>query len=150
MIFKVFCLSVVLVCAGAVSVAPKKRDESPVGAGAGCAAGAGGRRGLSSGDFLAETAEAVRQAQAAVEQSQKVVADAKAVASVANALPSEGVNKRGERGETPAHVAARWGKVEALQVLHAGGADFNVKNNAGETVYDLMTPEVRAQFPEVA
>jgi ankyrin repeat protein len=38
-----------------------------------------------------------------------------------------------EKGATPLHHAASWGRTEVLSILIARGADLNLKNKAGQT-----------------
>jgi ankyrin repeat protein len=44
-----------------------------------------------------------------------------------------GVGSRSSCGDTPLHVVARWGSVEEVALLIAGGADVNAVGEMGET-----------------
>ncbi len=58
---------------------------------------------------------------------------------ILEALLSAGAHVSGkdENGETPLHVAARWNKLEAAELLIKSGALKDVRDNAGKTPLDL-------------
>lgn len=58
---------------------------------------------------------------------------------VQNGCPLNGQNAE---GQTPLHVAVRFGNIELGQCLIAKGADASIKNNSGQSVLDLCTPEL--------
>ncbi len=51
--------------------------------------------------------------------------------------PALEVNAQTNSGETAAHIAARFGNIEALKMLEDAGIDFSIKNEKGQSADDL-------------
>ena len=57
------------------------------------------------------------------------------------------VNSRSYLGDTPLHVAAIWGDVEAIKLLVEAGADINTPDSFGETaLHDAALQKHRAAY----
>ena len=52
---------------------------------------------------------------------------------------SQGVNVKNRAGQTPLHLAARGGMVEAIKDLLAAGADPSLTNGAGDMPEDVAS-----------
>ncbi|PNW87956.1 hypothetical protein CHLRE_01g008500v5 [Chlamydomonas reinhardtii] len=82
-----------------------------------------------------------------------LVAEAGAAAEVVSALLSLGLspNVVNKEGDTPLHLAARGGHIEACRALVAGGADLLRRNNKNRTPKtQLKLPEAAKAYLEVA
>ena len=53
------------------------------------------------------------------------------------------VNAKDRRGETPLHYGAFSSYIEFVKLLLANGADPDIKDNDGDTVYDLSPPSIK-------
>lgn len=56
-------------------------------------------------------------------------------------IPNIDVNFRDVDGWTPLHAAVHWGSKTACELLTDAGADFDIKNNNGQTPCDLAEPD---------
>ncbi len=63
--------------------------------------------------------------------------DQQSVGSFLNAYNFKDINSRGHFGNTPLHMAIRYGSSELIGDLINAGADVNAKNNAGDTPLDM-------------
>ncbi|XP_062568527.1 protein phosphatase 1 regulatory subunit 12A-like isoform X11 [Saccostrea cucullata] len=79
------------------------------------------------------------------------VAAAKGYMKVINILLKAGadVNSQDYDGWTPLHAAAHWGQEEACKVLVDHMCDMQIKNNAGQTAYDVADSDILKLLEEL-